>query len=185
MGDSWRPARRRSATPHARRQLPLLLLVCLLTGCVNRATSAGETSAPKPVAPDIQQVCANFVTTALQADTTTDTGPADARQRAARLFGTPELARQLAGQGNDTDWATLRKHQASVKVTTRPITDDPPKPRDGQAAAGVEVSRTALGRDTWQQPLPPAVAYCALRHDGTGWKVTSFTLATDEGQEPR
>jgi hypothetical protein len=161
------------------------LLACLLNGCANRASNAGQTSGPQPVAPDIQRVCANFVTTALQVDTTTDTGPVDARRRAARLFGVPELAGQLAGQGNDTAWATLREHRASVKVTTRPITDDPPTPGDGQAAAGVEVSRTALGRDAWQQPLPPAVAYCALRHDGTGWKVTSFTLAADEGQEPR
>ncbi|MFL6118871.1 hypothetical protein [Actinophytocola sp.] len=132
---------------------------------------------PTTVPPDIQQVCTRFVTTALSMDTTTDRGPADARTRAARAYGVPELAARLQGHGQDPEWSLLVAHHARVQVSTQPVGDDPPPTRDDAAAAGVHAIRVAVGAGTWRQQLSDTVAYCSLRRGPEGWKITDLSFS--------
>lgn len=140
---------------------------------------------PPPPAPDIQRVCADFVTTALSVDTATDTGPADARRRATAAFADPTMANADSGQGQDPDWPLLVEHRAHVVVSVRPATDDPPPTRADRVSASVEITRTAIGSDGWRQPLTGAVAYCGLRRAPTGWKVSELRLSSNEPGETR
>jgi hypothetical protein len=139
-------------------------------------TVAATPTAPAPVPTDVPRVCTGFVTVALSVDAGTDSGPGDARHRAARQFGSAGLGAQLAGEGSDNGWQQLAAHRARVQVTTEPIFDDPPPVRN-QAGAGVRTTRVAVGTDGWRQALDPVVAYCSLQREGSGWKVTGLTLS--------
>jgi hypothetical protein len=155
----------------------VIVAVSVLSAACTQPSARHQANNPPPVPADVQQVCAEFVITALSVDAATDTGPADARQRATRALGDPTLHDNPSAQGRDPDWPLLIEHRAHVTVTVRPVTDDPPPITGDQAAAGVEVSRVATGRDGWRQPLPSAVAYCSLRRTPTGWKVAALTLS--------
>lgn len=155
----------------------------IAVSCGHSPDTTTQGPGPRPVPADIQQVCTNFVTTALSVDTIADHTPADARRRAALGFGVPDLDKNLTGDGRDPDWPLLQSHRAHVSVSTQPVADDPPPVRANQAAAGVRVSRIATGSDGWRQTLPSVVAYCALRQESTGWKVAALTLS-DDGATP-
>lgn len=154
-----------------------VIAILLLTAACARPATTSQASSPPPVPADAQTICANFVTTALSVDATTDHGPADARQRATRAFGDPATVGTAGGEGRDPDWSLLVEHGAHVTVSIRPVADDPPPARGDQAAAGVEVTRIAAGRAGWHTRLPDAVAYCSLRRTTAGWKVTALTLS--------
>lgn len=142
-----------------------------------RAASGTADAAPTTVPPDIQQVCTRFVATALSVDTATDRGPADARLRAARAYGVPDLAGRLQGHGKDPDWPLLVAHRARVQVSTQPVDDDPPPARDDVAAAGVYATRVAVGPNNWRQQLADTVAYCSLHRGPNGWQVTDLSFS--------
>lgn len=154
------------------------------TGTTASRTASGTADAvPTTVPPDIQQVCTRFVVTALSVDTATDRGPADARLRAARAYGVPELARRLQGHGKDPDWPLLVAHRARVHISTQPVADDPPPARGDSAAAGVHATRVAVGADTWRQQLSDTVAYCSLHRGPDGWKVTDLSFSDSPTSE--
>jgi hypothetical protein len=159
------------------------VIASALAGCAAAAPTAHRAGAGNPAGPTragASQVCARFAVAALSADTAVDSGPGNARQRAAVQFGTANLNQQITGQGNDPVWSTLVAHQADVTVTTTPITDDPPPAIPGQAAAGVIAHQTALGSAGWRLSLPDTVVYCTLTATGVSWKVDAVTF-TDDG----
>ncbi|MEU3628340.1 hypothetical protein [Amycolatopsis coloradensis] len=134
------------------------------------------TIAPAPAPSAAGQACAQFVTAALSVDAGADSGPGDARVRAANQFGVTGLAEQLGGEGRDNTWNLLATHRAHVQVTTEPVGDDPPPVRDDQTGAGVKITRVAIAGE-WRQELDPLVAYCSLRRTGSEWKVSGLTLS--------
>lgn len=163
------------------------LAITAVASCAPAGSTAGTTTArsparaggtaPTPVAREVQQVCARFVSAALSIDTTTDQGPGDARVRAARAHGVPELAARLQGHGKDPDWLLLTAHRAHVEVTTQPIVDDPPPAQNDVAAAGVLATRVAVGAAHWRHQLSDTAAYCSLRRDPDGWKVADLSFS--------
>lgn len=191
MGDTYARARDRGRLSTSSSTVGSALVIAVTTfavaGCSifgsTTATTAPNTapgttdSTPTPVPPDVQQMCARFVSTALSVDTTTDRGPADARLRAARAYGVPELAARLQGQGKDPDWPLLAAHRGRVQIAIQPVADDPPPVRGDEAAAGVHASRVAVGADNWRQQLPDTVAYCSLHRRPDGWKITDLTVS--------
>lgn len=144
------------------------------TAAERSATGVGDST---PVGPDVQRACARFVVTALSIDTTTDRGPGDARTRAARAHGVPELAARMQGHGKDPNWPLLAAHAAHVQVTTQPIADDPPPAQNDVAAAGVLADRVAVGAANWRHQLSETAAYCSLRRTHEGWKVTDLSFS--------
>ncbi|WP_158886242.1 hypothetical protein [Amycolatopsis anabasis] len=165
----------------------MLATLVVLAGTACSHTNPGTThhdgeepgtpiAAPAPVPADVQQQCTRFVTAALSVDAATDSGPGEARQRAADQFGIPGLAQQIGGEGRDNGWEQLAAHRAHVEVTTEPVGDDPPPVRGDETGAGVKASRVAIA-EGWRQSLDPLVAYCSLRRDGGGWKITGLTLS--------
>jgi hypothetical protein len=184
-GRSWRCAPALVAVVTA---AVVVAVACLaVAGCSSithpSATTASGTvsgtvdAAPTTVPRDIQQVCTRFVVAALSVDTTTDRGPADARIRAANTYGVPELAARLQGNGKDPAWPLLVAHRAHVHVSTQPVGDDPPPAQGDTAAAGVHATRVAVGTEGWRQRLSDTVAYCSLRRQPEGWKVTDLSFS--------
>ncbi|WP_336159952.1 hypothetical protein [Amycolatopsis sp. VC5-11] len=127
------------------------------------------------------EVCARFTVAALSVDTATDTGPADARRRAAQQYGTADLENTLAGEGRDRTWTDLAARRARVHVDTEPITDDPQPSDDRTAAAGVLATATASAPDGWRQKLPTLAAYCSLTQAGRAWKVAGVSFSDSDG----
>lgn len=125
-----------------------------------------------PVAPDA--VCRRLAVTYMSVDTRHDTGPADARQRAAQNYGTPALRRQLDGGGSGrgsrfTRWA---RHDGHVEITNiRAVRDDPPPTTGGHTAAGFVLSGHVAGTGQWRQPYGPVAVYCSLDKRPAGWRV--------------
>ena len=171
------------------------LAISAVVGCASAGPTAGTTTARSPeraggtaptlVAREVQQVCASFVAAALSIDTTTDQGPGDARVRAARTHGVPELAARLQGHGKDSDWPLLTAHRAHVQVTTQPIVDDPPPAQNDVAAAGVLATRVAVGATHWRHQLSDTAAYCSLRRGPDGWKVADLSFSDSFPAEAR
>lgn len=158
-----------------------------ITGCGSRDpgpdASRPTRSATAVVRDDLEDTCTRFVISALSVDSTTDRGPADARRRAARDYGSPDLVTSLQGEGRDSDWALLVAHRARVHVTTEPVADDPPPVRTDAGAAGVHATRIAVGVD-WRQRLTDTIVYCSLRHGPDGWRVTRISVSDTIGREP-
>jgi hypothetical protein len=191
MGDTYARDQSRgqppTSVPAAVTAFVVAVTILVIAGCSSLGPTTTATTptaapgsvdpAPTAVPPDIQQVCTRFVVAALSVDTTTDRGPADARVRAARAYGVPELAALLQGHGKDPDWPVLVAHRARVHVSTQPVGDDPPPVRGDEAAAGVHATRVAVGADNWRRQLSDTVAYCTLRRGPDGWKVTDLSFS--------
>ncbi|MFJ8966677.1 hypothetical protein ACIRG5_45510 [Lentzea sp. NPDC102401] len=171
-----------------RAALLVTLAAWALTGCSRDPSgTAPDARAPVPagtpaaVPPEIQQVCSDFAAASLAFDTTRDQGPGQARQRAAERFGTPELASRLSAEGRSTTtWNMVAARRGRVEVTTVPVRDDPPAPREGSAGAGAVATRVAVGDAGWRQELSTVVIYCALGREDSGWRVTGVRLADSE-----
>lgn len=184
--------------PHHRRHRTAAALVAALaaTGCAHTADLSTPPSthpqATRSVAtqpdPDGQRVCGDFISLALSSDTSTDAGPADARRRAAQRHGTPELEDLLTAGGVDHTWAALTEHRARIEVRVAPVGDDPPRRREGLAAAAVNAMRTAIGitadGSPWRELLPDVVAHCALTAVDGGWRVTTVQLSDAGASTP-
>lgn len=191
MGDTYAHGQgRRQPSTSVPAVLALVVAVATLAvaGCsaIDPTTTAATTpstadAAPTTVPVDIQQVCTRFVATALSVDTATDRGPADARVRAARAYGVPDLPDRLQGHGKDPEWPLLVTHRARVQVSTQPVADDPPPARGDTAAAGVHATRVAVGAHNWRQQMSDTVTYCSLRRGPAGWKVTDVTVSDTSG----
>jgi len=170
-----------------RSTLLVTLAACALTACSrDPADTAPDTpppvlaATPAAVPQEVQKVCSDFAAASLAFDTTRDQGPGHARQRAAERFGTPELASRLSAEGRGTTWAMVAARRGRVEVTTVPVRDDPPAPREGSAGAGVVDTRVAVGDAGWRQELSTVVVYCALGREESGWRVTDVRLADSE-----
>ncbi|ATY17102.1 hypothetical protein CU254_41740 (plasmid) [Amycolatopsis sp. AA4] len=191
MGEP-RPAQgtSRRRLPVRARALLLLTTPALAAGACSGAAPAPEhaalpaTTAPAAAQPaaaaEARQICGQFVAAALSVDAAADSGPGDARRRAADRFGIPGLAEQIGGEGRDNGWGLLAAHRARVRVTTEPVDDDPPPVRDDETGAGVTASRVAAG-DGWTQNLDPLAAYCSLRRVAGAWKVSGITFSDTGG----
>lgn len=175
------------------RPVGVTLLLLTVTACSATASSR-EPSTPTPPdstgssAVDARRaaavdVCARFTTTALSVDTATDTGPADARTRAAQQFGTAALVRALTGDGHDPLWDVLVAHRGRVIVKTTTVADDPPTGDSTHMGAAVIAARTAVAEQGWRQELPSTVAYCALTATPAGWKITDVSFTDTTGTE--
>lgn len=166
----------------------IVLAAALGTACAG-PSPGGQDAAASPAAADagtggvqrstVVEICSRFTVAALSSDTRTDRGPADARDRAAQQYGTPELMDQLGGEGRDQSWPVLVQHQARVVVDTAQVQDDPPPARGNQVGAAVSASRVAVGADGWRQELPGTVAYCSLVNEGAGWQVAAVSFSDD------
>ncbi|MEU0529190.1 hypothetical protein [Amycolatopsis tolypomycina] len=177
------------------RSRPLIaasIAVLAVPGCSNSPAppqaSAAEvrSDAAEPAARGAAaQACTRFVVTALSSDAALDRGPGDARVRAAQLYGTPQLAGQLAGEGRDHTWPELVQHQARVSVTTTEAGDDPPAVTGTETGAAVTASRIAVGSGGWRRDLPPTVAYCSLAQAADGWRVIAVTFSDTIAATPR
>ncbi|WP_406639140.1 hypothetical protein [Amycolatopsis sp. WGS_07] len=168
-----------------RRTGPALIAAGVLAhgaaGCARPPAPQSPPSADALPVAAAAEVCARFAVAAMSVDTAADTGPADARRRAARQYGVPALENALAGEGRDETWTGLAARHARVHVETRPITDDPPPGEDGTASAGVLATPTASAPDGWHQQLPTLAVYCSLTQTGREWKVSSVTLSDSGG----
>jgi hypothetical protein len=176
-----RPTQSAKRVRHVRAAAGLLVVaaLALVGACTPNAVSSVPAVGDRATATRAaSQICARFATLAFGEDTRTDTGPADARRRAARHYGTPELATQLDGQGADATWPLLVAHHAHITVTTT-IENDDPTVTATQATATVVAHAIAEGADGWQQPLPDTVVYCTAARTGTTWTITSVALADD------
>lgn len=170
-----------------RSALLVALTACALAGCSPEPHRTAPDAQPHmpatthtAVPAEIQQVCSDFAATSLAFDTTRDQGPGQARQRAAERFGTPELASRLSAEGRSTAWAMVAARRGRVEVTTAPVRDDPPAPREGRAGAGAVATRVAVGDEGWRHELSTVVTYCALRREDSGWRITDVRLADSE-----
>ena len=182
-----------STTPQRFPQLPMSRRIVMLAaiavtaaaGCAPVAPTVGgaagaeqDAGAEAPRAAAAGEFCGRFATAALSSDAAIDRGPADARSRAAQLYGSPQLATQLAGEGRDQTWPELVQHQARVEVRTDEVTDDPPQASGSEVGAAVSATRVAVGTGGWRQVLPATVVYCSLTSAATaGWRVTAVTFS--------
>lgn len=180
-------ARPKSARPRRilRRAGPILVAAGVCAQC---AASCARGPAPSQSSPEsalpvaaAAEVCARFTVAAVSVDTSTDTGPADARRRAARQYGTADLERTLSGEGRDSAWTDLAARHARVQVDTEPIADDPQPRDDRTASAGVLATATASAPDGWRQKLPTLAVYCSLTRDGREWKVSAVAFSDSDG----
>ncbi|GAA4009763.1 hypothetical protein GCM10022247_34880 [Allokutzneria multivorans] len=129
-------------------------------------------------------LCSAYTVAALSNNTFTDTGPADARTRAAEQFGTPAFIRAAQGEGRDPLWPVLTEHRARVETTTESAEDDPPPATAHNASTAVLAHRTATNDSGWTQRLPSLVVHCSLARSTAGWRIAEVTVA-DSDSEPR
>ena len=166
------------------------------------ATGAPTTVPARPASPqptpgglDATTVCVQFARAAGTVDTTTsDLG--QARQAAARAFGTPTLQALFsgAGQGRNREQETWQQHRARVTATAVPLVDDDHEhdhdqdhghdhhePGAGQRRAGtpvaVTVTGTARGTGGWRAATESYRLDCLSVQDPVaGWLVDDIAV---------
>lgn len=127
--------------------------------------------------PDV--IAATFVAATWQMDTTTDTSPSAAQQRAAQL-STETLAATLAQapvSSGGAAWSDLasRSGWTSVEASSTSTPDAPDS--DTESYRLVNATITAHGSDGWTSAdlFPPVVVYVSLVPDGASWRVEDAT----------
>jgi hypothetical protein len=125
--------------------------------------------------------------------TATTTGTlGQARQTAARAFGTPQLQGLFrgAGEGRNREQQTWQQHRARVTATAVPVVDDHhhdehSEPGTGQRLPGstvavtvaVTVTGTARGTNGWTAATAPYRLDCLTVQDPVaGWLVDDVTV---------
>lgn len=125
-----------------------------------------------------------------RAAATVDTATGDlgqARQAAARAFGTPQLQAlfSAAGEGRNREQETWQQHRARVTATAVPVVDDvhdelaepgSEQPRAGTPVA-VTVTGTARGASGWTAATAPYRLDCLSVQDPVaGWRVDDIAV---------
>ena len=128
---------------------------------------------------DATSVCVQFARAAATVDTTTgDLG--QARQGAARTFGTPALQALFsgAGEGRNREQQTWQQHRARVTAIAVPVVgthDELAEPGIEQPRAGtptaVTVTGTARGASGWTAATTPFRLDCLSVQDPVGWLI--------------
>jgi hypothetical protein len=125
---------------------------------------------------DPGQVCGSFAADRARHDTTTDTGPDEAHQR-ARRWAHPELADNPPPAGRHRQWALWTAHRVVVDVAVQPWAGDGlPADTDQRAYRAVVVSATPVGGDGWTGPTTRHTVYCTLGRAGGRWLVTGYQV---------
>jgi len=162
--------------------------------------SAGPPPTLVPTVPgyrydDPADVCHRFAAALYSADTTVDSGPADAPRRAAG-YADAALAATLTRSTVDGRWPLWRQHRARLHTQVRGHADSE-APVDSTVAAyrAVQVAATPVGDHGWRgwtqttllhctlTPLTPAEASPAAvapspeAPGGGPWRVAGYTLA--------
>ncbi|MER6212957.1 hypothetical protein ABT213_02745 [Streptomyces sp. NPDC001674] len=142
---------------------------------------AKVTPPPAPDQSDATAVARTWLATLYSYDTAYDTGPQDARLRAAGYLTDKkaEAERSFRGvSGTGGEWATWAEHQAWTSVEV--IADEEGQgPGDTPAAAfrTFTVDGTAQGRDGWKGPGPRLTAVVELTLTGPGtWRVAGVSV---------
>lgn len=142
---------------------------------------------------DATAACVHFARAAGDVDTATST-LGQARQTAARAYGTPQLQALYdgAGEGRNREQDTWRQHHARVTVTAVPDAD-PLDKLDGDTAGtspgaaapppgtpvAVTVTGMARGTDGWTAPTAAYRLDCLTLQDPiVGWLVEDVAVST-------
>ena len=135
---------------------------------------------------DATSVCVQYARAAATVDTTTgDLG--QARQTAARTFGTAALQALFsgAGEGRNREQEAWQQHRARVTATAVPVLesagDELAEPGIEPARAGtpvfVTVNGTVRGPDGWTATIAPYRLDClAVRDPVAGWLVDDIAV---------
>ena len=125
---------------------------------------------------DPGRVCRAMTAALFSADTTTDTGPADAYRRATRYMDAGRAVRP--GADRDGRWQTWAAHQARMSVQVSDHHDLEQPPDDSlQAYRAARITATPVGADGWRGWTENDIVYCTLRRDGAQWRVADYTIS--------
>ncbi len=146
---------------------------------------------PPQGAPDPASACAHFGQAAAAFDTTTSTTGTlgQARQTAARAFGTPQLQALFsgAGEGRNREQQTWQQHPARVTATAVPVVndhhhhDEHSEPGTRQRLPGttvaVTVTGTARGTNGWTAATAAYRLDClTVQAPVAGWLVDDVAV---------
>lgn len=169
-----RQTRRRSATTGAATVLAALVMAGCGSGSGSATTPATADAADRYQDPG--QVCTAFAADRARHDTTTDTGPGDAHQR-ARRWAHPDFIDDPPPAGRHPQWALWTRHRVAVEVAVRPWAGDGlPADTDQHAYRAVLVSATPIGGDGWTGPVTWQTVYCTLGRADGRWLVTDYQV---------
>jgi len=148
---------------------------------------ASPPAAPPPGVPgyryeDPADVCHRFAAALFSADTTVDSGPADAPLRAAG-YADAALAATLVRPTVDGRWPLWREHRARLHTQVSGHADSE-APVDSTVAAyrAMLVAATPVGDHGWRGWTQTTLLYCTLAHVtlagvGAQWRMAGYTLA--------
>lgn len=176
---SWQTTRGRAS---GRASAVLLVAILVGAGCGSRETSepAGADGGQAPGAAaqphhTPQQVCTGFARTRFAHDTTRDSGPQAAHER-ARAWGHPDHIEDLP-PGRHPRWGTWQHHRAVIAVQTSPWAGDGPPPDAGDTVhRAVVVAATPVGADGWAGATQTRTVFCTLTRHHDTWYVATYHI---------
>ena len=131
---------------------------------------------------DPADVCHRFAAALFSADTTVDSGPADAPLRAAG-YADAALAATLVRPTVDGRWPLWREHRARLHTQVSGHADSE-APVDSTVAAyrAMLVAATPVGDHGWRGWTQTTLLHCTLAHVtlagvGAQWRMAGYTLA--------
>jgi hypothetical protein len=176
---SWQTTRGRAT---GRASAVLLVAILVGAGCGSRETSepAGADGGQAPGAAarpyhTPQQVCTGFARTRFAHDTTRDSGPQAAHER-ARAWGHPDHFEDLP-PGRHPRWGTWQHNRAVIAVQTSPWAGDGPPPDAGDTVhRAVVVAATPVGADGWAGAHQTRTVFCTLTRQHDTWYVANYHI---------